>query len=167
MFIKPYFRCWGENFHHKHSSLLHFCHALGLKLAVILLLRRFWTLNLSSFKQRKGNNIYRLARPWHSDLSFVQVGQCPNFEGSFVYNKGHQKSRETTREIFLPAAILRVALSWPPPKATVFARLDRWQKQAWKHLLLQTKPKEEQGWWFLSQPLGNDDNCVGVGPGFF
>ena len=31
----------------------------------------------------------------------------------------------------------------PPPKPTVFARLARWQKQAWKHLLLQTKPKEE------------------------
>ena len=29
--------------------------------------------------------------------------------------------------IFLPAAILRVALSWPPRKPTVFARLARWQ----------------------------------------
>ena len=30
-------------------------------------------LNLSSFKQRKGNNIYRLARTWNSKLYFVQV----------------------------------------------------------------------------------------------
>ena len=29
--------------------------------------------------------------------------------------------------IFLPAAIPRVALSWPPRKPTVFARLARWQ----------------------------------------
>ena len=29
--------------------------------------------------------------------------------------------------IFLPAAILRVALSWPPRKPTVFVRLARWQ----------------------------------------
>ena len=29
--------------------------------------------------------------------------------------------------IFLPAAILHVALSWPPHKPTVFARLARWQ----------------------------------------
>ena len=29
--------------------------------------------------------------------------------------------------IFLPAAILRVAFSWPPRKPTVFARLARWQ----------------------------------------
>ena len=29
--------------------------------------------------------------------------------------------------IFLPAAILRVALSWPPRKPTVFARLACWQ----------------------------------------
>ena len=54
------------SFHYKHSSFLHFCHALGLKIALILLLRHFWTLNLSSFKQRKGNNIYRLARTWSS-----------------------------------------------------------------------------------------------------
>ena len=46
MFIKPFnFSCWGENFHYKHSLLLHFCHALGLKIALILLLRHFWTLN--------------------------------------------------------------------------------------------------------------------------
>ena len=30
--------------------------------------------------------------------------------------------------IFMPAAILRVALSWPPRKPTVFARLARWQR---------------------------------------
>ena len=29
--------------------------------------------------------------------------------------------------IFLPAAVLWVALSWPPHKLTVFARLARWQ----------------------------------------
>ena len=28
---------------------------------------------------------------------------------------------------FLPAAILRVALSWPPHKPTIYARLARWQ----------------------------------------
>ena len=33
---------------------------------MLLLIRQFWTLNLSSFKQRKGNNIYRLARTWSS-----------------------------------------------------------------------------------------------------
>ena len=32
--------------------------------------------------------------------------------------------------VFLPAEILRVALSWLPFKPTVFARLARWQKQA-------------------------------------
>ena len=31
--------------------------------------------------------------------------------------------------IFLPAAILRVALSWPPRKPTVFVRLPRWQQR--------------------------------------
>ena len=31
------------------------------------------------------------------------------------------------QRIFLPAAILRVALSWPPRKPTVFAQLACWQ----------------------------------------
>ena len=33
----------------------------------------------------------------------------------------------TWSRIFLPAAILHVALSWPPCKPTIFARLARWQ----------------------------------------
>ena len=41
---------------------------LAFKITLILLLRHFWTLNLSSFKQQKGNNIYRLARTWNSEL---------------------------------------------------------------------------------------------------
>ena len=35
---------------------------LALKIALILLLRHFLTLNFSSFKQKKGKNIYRLAQ---------------------------------------------------------------------------------------------------------
>ena len=38
------------------------------KIALILLLRHFWTLNLSSFNQRKKNNIYSLARTCNSEL---------------------------------------------------------------------------------------------------
>ena len=41
------------------SSFLQFCHALGLKIALILLVRNLGTLNFSSFEQRKGNNIYK------------------------------------------------------------------------------------------------------------
>ena len=68
MFIPNHFSCLGENLHYKKSSFLHFCHALGLKIALILLLRHFWTLNLSSFNQRKKNNIYRLARTCNSEF---------------------------------------------------------------------------------------------------
>ena len=46
-----------------------FCHVLGLKIALILLLRHFWTLNFSSLKQRKGNNIYKLTQTWNSECS--------------------------------------------------------------------------------------------------
>ena len=42
------------------SSFLQFCHALGLKINLILLLRHFWTLNYQTFKQQKGNKIYKL-----------------------------------------------------------------------------------------------------------
>ena len=48
-----------KGIHYKHSSFLQFCHALGLKIALILLVRNFGTLNFSSFEQRKGNNIYK------------------------------------------------------------------------------------------------------------
>ena len=44
-----------------------FCHVLGLKIALILLLRHFWTLNFSSLKQR--NNIYKLTQTWNSKWS--------------------------------------------------------------------------------------------------
>ena len=46
-----------------------FCHVLGLKIALILLLRHFWTLNFSSLKQQKGNNIYKLKQTWNSECS--------------------------------------------------------------------------------------------------
>ena len=51
MFIKPFnFSCWGENFHYKYSSFLHFCHALGLKIALILLpIKTFLNLKLYNF----------------------------------------------------------------------------------------------------------------------
>ena len=39
------------------------------KIAVILLLRHFWTLNFSSLKQWKGNNIYKLTQTWNSECS--------------------------------------------------------------------------------------------------
>ena len=42
------------------SSFLQFCHTLGLKIDLILLLRHFLTLNYPSFKQQKGNEIYKL-----------------------------------------------------------------------------------------------------------
>ena len=42
------------------SSFLQFCHAFGLKINLILLLRHFWTLNYPTFKQQKGNKIYKL-----------------------------------------------------------------------------------------------------------
>ena len=42
------------------SSFLQFYHALGLEIDLILLLRHFWTLNYPSFKQQKGNEIYKL-----------------------------------------------------------------------------------------------------------
>ena len=42
------------------SSFLQFCHALGLKIDLILLLRHFWTLNYPTFKQQKGHKIYKL-----------------------------------------------------------------------------------------------------------
>ena len=48
------------------SLFLQFCHALDLNITLILLLRHFLTLNVSSSKQRKGNNIYKLTRPWIS-----------------------------------------------------------------------------------------------------
>ena len=48
-----------KGIHYKHSSFLQFCHALGLKIALILLVRNLGTLNFSSFEQRKGNNIYK------------------------------------------------------------------------------------------------------------
>ena len=41
---------------------------LALKSLLLLCLDIFWTLNLSSFKQWKGNNIYSLARTWNSEL---------------------------------------------------------------------------------------------------
>ena len=50
-------------------SCRNFCHVLGLKIALILLLRHFWTLNVSSLKQRKGNNIYKLTQTWNSECS--------------------------------------------------------------------------------------------------
>ena len=77
---------------------------LAFKIALILLLRHFWTLNLSSFKQRKGDKIYTL----HFKYTYITLFTA--------------RSR-----IFLPAAILCVALSWPPPKPTVFAKFARWQ----------------------------------------
>ena len=39
------------------------------KIALILLLRHFWTLNFSSLKKRKGNNIYKLTQTWNSECS--------------------------------------------------------------------------------------------------
>ena len=48
-------------------SCRNFCHVLGLKIALILLLRHFWTLNFSSLKQR--NNIYKLTQTWNSKWS--------------------------------------------------------------------------------------------------
>ena len=39
------------------------------KIALILLLRHFWTLNFSSLKQRKGSNIYKLTQTWNSECS--------------------------------------------------------------------------------------------------
>ena len=42
------------------SSFLQFCHALGLKINLVLLLRQFWTLNHPTFKQQKGNKMYKL-----------------------------------------------------------------------------------------------------------
>ena len=50
-------------------SCRNFCHVLRLKIALILLLRHFWTLNFSSLKQRKGNNIYKLTQTWNSECS--------------------------------------------------------------------------------------------------
>ena len=50
-------------------SCRNFCHVLGLKIALILLLRHFWTLNFSSLKQQKGNNIYKLTQTWNSECS--------------------------------------------------------------------------------------------------
>ena len=47
-------------------SCRNFCHIFGLKIALILLLRHLWTLNFSSLKQRKGNNIYKLTQTWNS-----------------------------------------------------------------------------------------------------
>ena len=38
-------------------------------IALVLLLRHFWTLNFSSLKQRKGNNIYKLTQTWNSECS--------------------------------------------------------------------------------------------------
>ena len=49
-----------------------FFHVLGLKIALILLLRHFWTLNVSSLKQRKGNNIHKLTQTWNSDCSLYK-----------------------------------------------------------------------------------------------
>ena len=74
--------------------------------------------------------------------------QCPNIEGLFttevikshvtlhVKSNATQIARESTpyitpftarSRVFLPAAILRIAISWPPRKPTVFARLASWQ----------------------------------------
>ena len=50
-------------------SCRNFCHVLGLKIALILLLRHFWTLNFWSLKQRKENNIYKLTQTWNSECS--------------------------------------------------------------------------------------------------
>ena len=50
-------------------SCRNFCHVLGLKIALIILLRHFWTLNFSSLKQRKRNNIYILRQTWNSKCS--------------------------------------------------------------------------------------------------
>ena len=50
-------------------SCRNFCYVLGLKIALILLLRHFWTLNFSSLKKQKGNNIYKLTQTWNSECS--------------------------------------------------------------------------------------------------
>ena len=50
-------------------SCRNFCHVLGLKIALTLLLRHFWTLNFSSVKQWKRNNIYKLRQTWNSKCS--------------------------------------------------------------------------------------------------
>ena len=56
-----------------------FCHVLGLKIALILLRRHFWTLNFSSLKQRKGNNIYKLTQTWNSgECSWYSIWQRTN-----------------------------------------------------------------------------------------
>ena len=53
---------------------------LALKSVFILLLRHFWTLNVSSLKQRKGNNIYKLTQTWNSECRSYKYSmwQRPN-----------------------------------------------------------------------------------------
>ena len=66
-------------------SCRNFCHVLGLKIALILLLRHFWTLNFSSLKQRKRNNNYKLRQTWNSECS------------SYKYSTWHRTNVRTLR----------------------------------------------------------------------
>ena len=77
------------NFGHLFS--LTYCRNFCLKIALILLLRHFWTSNFSSLKQRKGNNIYKLTQTWNSECTSYKYSmwQRTNVRG-FVYNKGHR-----------------------------------------------------------------------------
>ena len=69
--LKP-FPLLRREFHCKHSSfrpVVTSAMFLAFKIALILLLRHFWTLNFSSLKQQKGNNIYKLKQTWNSECS--------------------------------------------------------------------------------------------------
>ena len=109
---------WEFQLQELKSSFLQFCHALGLKIDLILLLRHFWTLDYLTFKKQKGNKIYK------KKLITVKPGQAypPRSHWWVYYSKDESvgscrfqihlcilacvMSREFTREAvtkFLPA----------------------------------------------------------------
>ena len=88
-----------KGIHYKHSSFLQFCHTLGLKIALILLLRHFWTLNFSSFKQRKGNNIFNQRELERASCSSCKYSMWQRTDVRTLRVCLQQRSRETTREI--------------------------------------------------------------------
>ena len=129
-------------------SCRNFCYVLGLKIALILLLRHFWTLNFSSLKQRKGNNIYKLTQTWNSECS------------SYKYSMW-QRTNVRTLRVCLQQRSSKVTWNY-----TWNLTLRRWIVY-WKTSFVRRLSKEKQMLKLIVRGVSRRDKCSNLSEEFW
>ena len=118
------------------------------KIALILLLRHFWTLNFSSLKQRKGNNIYKLTQTWNSECSSYKYSMWQRTNVRTLRVCLQQRSSKVTWNYTWNLTLRRWIVYW---KTSFVRRLSK-EKQMLK-LIVRGVFKERQMFKFVRRIL--------------